>query len=260
MQGRWQIVVNSYKTPTAPDTPPSPLPTRPARSQTQDHVRTKTKRHARPPRRPFGATRRSADRRPRGCPHSDHVLVRPAASPRPPPAYARGTGRLGRLAHAAGPLRAARPHRQVTHGATVAPGSRARACTQHGQPRVAPPRRPAPHLSQRLRRAALARQDPAHLRADRAGLQRASSAQRAPPHRHGRGDEALAGHRQDRARSPASQARRRLRTCTGYPPARPPVATGRRSPRAPGSGARHHRRSPARCSRCRSPQGRRRRT
>ncbi len=236
MNGRWQEVVNANETPTAPDTPPLPPPhVAGAVSKCRCHAHTQTDHAARPAtRRALGASRRSADRGHRGCPHPGYVLVCPAAPPRCPPAHTRGTRLLGRLANAAGALRAARPHRAVAHGAALAPRRGAGALAQHGQLPAAPTRRTAAHLPKRLRGASLARQGQADLCAHGAGLQRAASAAGRAPRRCGCGDTRLVRPRQDRPRAPAPATRRRLRTAADRSAhGEEPALRERRSPRAP---------------------------
>ena len=137
--------------------------------------------------RSLRVTGRTHRRSRRGCSYSPHFLLRPTTPSRPPARPRRGTAVVGRVADTARSLCTARPHRAVAHGTAFRAGRRARTLPQHREPRAATARRPEPHLPQRLRGAALARQDPAHLRADRAGLQRPAPAEEGPPQRGCRG-------------------------------------------------------------------------
>jgi hypothetical protein len=144
--------------------------------------------------------------RPRGRPHPGDLLVCPAAPARRAARSPRRAGSVGRLAHPAGPLRAARPHRTRARQAPLQPGRRPGSGAKHGESRTPPPRRAGPHLPPRLRGAALARQDPAALCPYGPGLQRLAPAARRTTQSCRTGDARVVGRGQGGARAAAQAA------------------------------------------------------
>ena len=160
--------------------------------------------------RPVRAARRPRGRRPRRRAHAGHVLLRPAAPPRLSPRRAPRADHVGRLAHATRPLRPARSHRPRACQAAVPARRWIGPVPQHDQPRAPPPRGSWPHLPPRLRKRALARQDPTALRPHRSRLQRlAPAAARAARPRHA-GHTDVVRRRQGGAGPVAQTARTRL--------------------------------------------------
>lgn len=175
LSGRYPKVVNGNKrTPTPMRLPPPP---------SVDRLTAIACIHDRPLPLPRSvrATWRAHRRSHRGRSYPRHVLLRPSAPPRPTARPRSGTTVVGRVADTARSLCAAGPHRAVALGTAVTLGRRARPLPQHCESRVAAARRPEAHLPQRLRGATLERQSAAHLRADRARLQRPATAEEGPP-------------------------------------------------------------------------------
>ena len=114
------------------------------------------------------------------------------------------------MADTARSLCAAGPHRAVALSTAVTSGRRARTLSQHREPRVTTARRPEAHLPQRLRGATLEGQSAAHLRADRARLQRPATAEEGPPQRRCRGGPGLARRRPVAALSAPATAGERM--------------------------------------------------
>jgi hypothetical protein len=204
LPGRYPKVVNGNK--RAPTPIPLPPPTSIDRLTALAFVYDRSL----PFPRPLGATRRAHHRGPRGRSYPRHLLLRPAAPPRPTARPRSDTAVVGRVADTARSLCAPGPHRAVALSTAVTPGRRARTLSQHREPRVTTARRPEAHLPQRLRGATLEGQGATHLRADRAGLQRPAAAEEGPPQRRCCGSPGLARRRPVAALSAPATAGERM--------------------------------------------------
>ena len=162
--------------------------------------------------RTLGATRRTHRRGHRGRSYPGHLLLRPPTPPRPAAGSRSDTAVVDRVADTARSVCAAGPHRTITLRAAVASGCGPWTLSQHREPRIATARRSKPHLPQRLRGTTLERQSPAHLRADRARLQRPATVEEGSPRRRCRGGPGLAGRRSDAALSAPAPAGERVGT------------------------------------------------